>query len=117
MGAKHTPGPWRSIIDDTGGQWSGWPLCITAENEDDKTVVRTGGQWPYEWDAATSQREAVANASLIASAPDFFAACVPSDLEDAADIVEAENSFLAAELRKQATAQRAAIRKATGEAA
>ena len=73
MTDAHTPGPWRSIIDDTGGQWSGWPLCIVPENDDDKSVVRTGGQWPYEWDAATSQREAVANARLIAAAPTMFA--------------------------------------------
>jgi len=32
--------------------------------------------WPYEWDAATSQREAVANARLIAAAPDLLEACV-----------------------------------------
>ena len=74
MTDAHTPGPWRSIVDDTGGQWSGWPLCIVPENDDDKSVVRTGGQWPYEWDAATSQREAVANARLIAAAPDLLEA-------------------------------------------
>lgn len=75
MTEAHTPGPWRSVIDDTGGQWSGWPLCIVPENDDDKSVVRTGGQWPYEWDAATNQREAVANARLIAAAPDLLEAC------------------------------------------
>lgn len=74
MTDAHTPGPWRSVIDDTNGQWSGWPLCIVPENDDDKSVVRTGGQWPYEWDAATSQREAVANARLIAAAPDLLEA-------------------------------------------
>ncbi|KAA0970280.1 hypothetical protein FPY71_07070 [Aureimonas fodinaquatilis] len=70
--AKHTPGPWSVFIDDSGGQWTGWPLSISAVNETDKTVVRTGGQWPYEWDNATSQREAVANAQLIAAAPDLL---------------------------------------------
>ncbi|WP_313044990.1 hypothetical protein [Brevundimonas sp.] len=30
--------------------------------------------WPYEWDAATSQREAIANARLIAAAPDLLEA-------------------------------------------
>lgn len=80
---KHTPGPWKLFIDDTGGQWSGWPLCIDAENDDDKTVVRTGGQWPYEWDAAMSQREAVANARLIAAAPELLEALrVFGDLVD-----------------------------------
>lgn len=67
---EHTSGPWELFIDDTGGQWSGWPLSITTK---DKMVVRTGGQWPYEWDDATSQREAVANARLIAAAPELLA--------------------------------------------
>ena len=63
-----TPGPWRSVIDDTGGQWSGWPLCIVPENDDDRSVVRTGGLWPYEWDAKVSQHEAVSTAAFIAAA-------------------------------------------------
>jgi hypothetical protein len=110
MGAKHTPGPWRSIIDDTGGQWSGWPLCITAENEDDKSIVRTGGQWPYEWDIATSQREAVANARLIASAPELLNAAQGADLS-AVDIDADMVTISGASYR----ALRAAIAKATGE--
>ena len=58
------------FIDDSGGPMSGWPLSITApETHEDKVVVRTGGQWPYEWDASTSQVEAVANAQLIAASP------------------------------------------------
>lgn len=70
----YTPGPWRAFIDDSGdNRWSGWPLSVESVNEEDKTVVRTGGQWPYEWDAKTSQHEAVANARLIALAPDMVA--------------------------------------------
>lgn len=72
MSAQHTPGPWEVFICDDGGQWTGWPLSIEAAAETDKVVVRTGGQWPYEWDAATSQVEAVANAKLIAAAPDML---------------------------------------------
>jgi hypothetical protein len=71
---RHTKGPWRFIIDDTGGPWSGWPLSICPVGDDDRTVVRTGGQWPYEWDAHTSQAEAVANARLIAAAPELLEA-------------------------------------------
>ena len=63
-----TPGPWKSIIDDTGGERSGWPLCIVPENGDDRSVVRTGGMWPYEWDAKVSQHEAVSTAAFIAAA-------------------------------------------------
>lgn len=74
--AEATPGPWEAFIDDSGGQWSGWPLSINAASIDDKMVVRTGGQWPYEWDAKTSQHEAVTNARLIALAPDLAAEVV-----------------------------------------
>jgi hypothetical protein len=63
-----TQGEWRSILDDTGGPMSGWPLCIVAAGDDDRTVVRTGGMWPYEWDAKVSQHEAVATAAFIAAA-------------------------------------------------
>lgn len=66
--SHHTPGPWAVHIDDTGGEWSGWPLGIDAVNDEDKTIVRPGGFYPYEWCAAVSQREAVANARLIAQA-------------------------------------------------
>lgn len=74
MAEKHTPGPWKVFIDDSGDEWTGWPLSIYAENDEDKSIVRPGGQWPYKWDAAMSQREAVANAHLIAAAPDLLAA-------------------------------------------
>lgn len=109
--AKHTPGPWEFGYGYTPGASSfdlygpgGREVIASASYEN---------MWLSAYDADTN----AANARLIASAPDFFAACVPSDLEDAADIVGAENSFLASELRKQATAQRAAIARATGEAA
>lgn len=70
-----TKGPWRVFIDDSGGKWSGWPISINAEEiHQDCMIVRTGGQWPYEWDFAISQREAVANANLIAAAPDMYEA-------------------------------------------
>jgi hypothetical protein len=61
-----TPGPWEPFICDDGKQWSGWPLSIEAWSIADKSIVRPGGFYPYEWDAKTSQHEACANASHIA---------------------------------------------------
>ena len=40
-----TPGPWKDFIDDSSGQWTGWPLSIDATSIEDKCVVRTGGKW------------------------------------------------------------------------
>lgn len=69
---EHTPGPWQVFVCDDGGQWSGWPLSISSVEDEDKSVVRPGGFYPYEWDNATSQAEAVANARLIAAAPELL---------------------------------------------
>ena len=69
-----TPGPWKEFIDDSSVQWAGWPLSIDATSIEDKCVVRTGGQWPYEWDTKTSQHEACANARFIATARDLVPA-------------------------------------------
>jgi len=76
MTLHHTPGPWDVFICDDGKQWTGWPLSIDASDEEDKTVVRPGGFYPYEWDAAVSQREAVANAFLMAASPDMLTALI-----------------------------------------
>lgn len=69
-----TPGPWRIFIDDTGGETSGWPLSVGSVHDEDKSIVRPGGHYPYSWDAAMSKREAVANAHLISAAPDLYEA-------------------------------------------
>lgn len=74
----YTPGPWKVFICDDGREWTGWPLSITADsvvnaNGDGRLIVRTGGQYPYQWDHGTSRDEAVANARLIAAAPDMAA--------------------------------------------
>lgn len=77
---KWTPGPWTVFIDDTGGEHTGWPLSIEAAPELDRYVVRQGGFWPYSFDAAISQREAVANAHLIAAAPLLYEAAEAAEL-------------------------------------
>ena len=68
-----TPGPWSVFINDAGDAWTGWPISINCDVIDDKTIVRTGGMWPYDWDAKTSQHEACANAARIASVPSLEA--------------------------------------------
>lgn len=69
-----TPGPWVEFISDDGGKWTGWPASIECTSIVDKTIVRPGGHWPYEWDAKTSCDEACANARFIAAARDLVPA-------------------------------------------
>ena len=77
-----TPGPWKPFICDDGKQWSGWPLSIEAVNIVDKSIVRPGGFYPYEWDAKTSQHEACTNAAHIARCdPDTVLALATEVLE------------------------------------
>ena len=72
-----TPGNWETFICDDGGMWSGWPLSINCPTITDKTVVRPGGFYPYNWDAKTSQHEACQNALHIARcSPDNIAALI-----------------------------------------
>lgn len=68
-----TPGPWSVFINDAGDEWTGWPLSVSADDIVDKTIIRPGGHWPYEWDAKTSQYEACQNARLIAASPTLAA--------------------------------------------
>ena len=67
---QHTPGPWRVIIDDTGGPFTGWPSIVAPEHIDASVVHRAGFKQQHwgDW----SQREALANARLIAAAPDLL---------------------------------------------
>ena len=67
MNTQHTPGPWRVILDDTGGPFTGWPSVDASEELDCSIVHRAGFKQEYWGDL--SQREAIANARLIAAAP------------------------------------------------
>ena len=72
MSAQHTPGPWRVILDDTGGPFTGWPSVSASDQLDCSIVHRAGFKQEYWGDL--SQREAIANARLIAAAPDLLEA-------------------------------------------
>lgn len=121
---KFTKGPWTLFIDDTGGEWTGWPISIGAAHDKDKSVVRPGGQYPYEWDAAMSQREAVANAHLIAAAPELYEALrrardmlqsVAGDIEDGGSLDSLRGKYVMAILGARDAAW-AALSKAEGRA-
>lgn len=101
---QHTPGNWTVFICDDGGQWSGWPLSIGTDDPE-RTVVKPGGFYPYEWDRGVSQREAVANAHVMAASTTMLAL-----LKELIDIEGPQpgTSVWAAKVR-------AAIAKATGE--
>lgn len=68
MSAQHTPGPWR-YLEDHDGDNAGRPLTVCDAANNDLANV-------YSQDDATvdiSRGEAIANARLIAAAPDGLA--------------------------------------------
>lgn len=120
MSAKHTPGPW------TVGKRRN--LVVTKERER-RDIVVADCRWTSS-DAANSRlptgEQAMANAELIAAAPDLAAVLEPSDplgvlyqVELAADClanpdlqIGVECEGLAAALRRFTRAARAALQKA-----
>lgn len=85
---KTTPGPWSVILDDTGGEFTGWP-SITAPDEIDVTVVHRAGFKQTYW-GDTDQKTAIANATLMAAAP---------AMRDRIKRLERENGAIKATLR------------------
>lgn len=83
-----TQGAWEVFIADDGGEWTGWPLSISSVDDCDKTIVRPGGHYPYEWDAAMSQREAVANATHIANCSPATILALLADLDRMREALE-----------------------------
>jgi len=71
--SKHTPGPWRVIIDDDGNPLSGRPSVVASE-ELDCAIVHWDGFVQEFWRSARGDKEIHANARLIAAAPDMRAA-------------------------------------------
>ena len=115
--SKHTPGPWVVFINDAGDAHTGWPISIHPKDNNEKSIVRTGGMYPYEWDEYTSQAEAVANARLIAAAPDLLEA-----LQEISAFMQGHELWVDGMIRypgdKEITPSeiaRAAIKKAIGD--
>ena len=109
MTTQHTPGPWRVILDDTGGQFTGWP-SVSASDELDCSIVHRAG-FKQEYWGDLSQREAIANARLIAAAPELLTALEPFVLANSSE------EFVTLVVRSNDIKNaRAAITKATGGA-
>lgn len=101
--SKHTPGPWGIIIGDAG------PIVFSGQKSN--MVAHCIKAW--------SSEERMANARLIAAAPDFYAMAEmvlawwdkhkddTTDYVGDCDVFMSEPAFV--------TAARAAIAKATGE--
>lgn len=66
---KPTEAPWRVILDDTGGEYTGWPSIVGSEEVDAAIVHRAGFKQEFWGDL--SQRECIANAHLMASSPEL----------------------------------------------
>lgn len=98
MTTQHTPGPWAVT---TVGSCHGIHPAASDNERDDICRVAPHNYHPNGWQAAKGEAEA--NARLIAAAPDLLAA-----LREAVEIIEGTGL--------DATTQREAIAKATGEA-
>lgn len=104
---KWTPGPWKAMPPDSWGD-----MEITAPSRDGKieiSLLKTD----YNGLIGVEQ---VANARLIAAAPDLYDSCDPDTLDAIADEIDCfEHSARTAGLRSLAKRQRAAQAKARGE--
>ena len=74
---KHTSTPWFVELDDTGGEYTGWPSIVAAEKLDLTIIHRAG--FKHQFWGETSERVAVANALFtvraVNSHDDLLAAC------------------------------------------
>lgn len=117
MSTQHTPGPWTSIVPPSS--------CYThrfiqaerggdANNQPDITIAEVGGRYSSE-DERVSVHEHVANAKLIAAAPELLqalramlrwtGALPPSESRDLPDFTEADATCIARAAIAKATAQ------------
>jgi hypothetical protein len=108
MTTKHTPGPWRVVIDDDGNPLSGRP-SVQASDELDCGIVHWDGFVQPYWRSARGDKEIHANARLIAAAPELLAALKAMDAA-ICEGFETQAGRMAG--RKALIAARAAIAKA-----
>ena len=112
---KHTPGPWRVVIDDDGNPLSGRP-SVHAPDDLDCAIVHWDGFVQTYWRSARGDREIHANAHLIAAAPDLLEAaqtCLDAERKRRAKLLPGAPATTYTE--KRIAALEAAIAKATGE--
>lgn len=65
---KHSPLPWRVIVDDTGDPITGGYPSICADRSLDTTIIHVEGFHHEYWNSHPSQPVQVANAQLIVNA-------------------------------------------------
>ena len=105
--SKHTPGPWKLVIDKIDARVMSWP------NKKDIHVTLSWFDLPCE---ETDKETEIANARLISAAPDLLWAC--KAIEEVDQLVPKSNKEL---LVKQASMRAAivlvkkAIKKAEGD--
>lgn len=121
--AKHTPGPWKVVIDDYG-HLAGRPAIYPADEDLDCCVIHWDGFVQQYWRSARGEKEIQANARLIAAAPKLLDSHEPERggadfLDWVADRLvnvygESENVDFVICLRRRASKAREAISQAIG---
>lgn len=66
LSLARVPRPWRVMVDDSGGAFSGWPSIVSTE-EADITVIHRAGFKQQHW-GELSREEAIAVCQLIVNA-------------------------------------------------
>ena len=102
---KHTPGPWKAFV-------SYGVICVHLASDDTPHLTEIVPWTGFDSCDVKSFSERVANAHLIAAAPDLLAAC-EDVLRELSMMPDASRDFLCPEWREEDL--RDAIAKARGE--
>jgi len=89
--AKHTKGPWKVLIEDTGGEFSGWPYIAPTDEELDCIIVHNKGFKDTYWDNL-GLKESLANANLMAASPELLLALKDTMLT-LAEVAKSTNTY------------------------
>lgn len=103
--SKHTPGPW--LLTTSGSEVEGVNVTFHIRS-DERVSIASGQSQEHLPDSGIHEEECIANANLIAAAPDLLAA-----LEEAIDMIDIDSNISISS--PMAIRWKEAVAKARGE--